>query len=211
MSSCIYGHLPNGRFTKEHVLHEAFGHFRGALVLHDLVCDGCNQEFGRTIDAALARTSAEGLERYRFGVKQPPEIVKFRFGKVTLRAKVGGDFEGAEFVQRFDPTRNKVVSQLVPAVAVRRKDGGGFVHFTEEQIRDGGWLRNPEVDWQQGFKVFGGKADLPRLEALLQSQGVLPAVRKPLTPPPDGAVTVEQEFEVTSEMQRALGDQVIIE
>lgn len=168
------------------------------------MCDPCNQEFGNTIDVALNRESVEGLERYRFGVKKPWEIEKFKFGKVTLRAKVEGDFEGAKFVQRFDPTRNKVVSRLMPEVAIRRKDGNGFLHFSESQVRDGSWLKNHEVDWRRGFKVFGARDDLPRLEALLESQGVVPSEKRPLVPPPNGETTAEQEFEVTAEMQRAL-------
>ena len=61
MSTCIYRRQSKGPFTREHVVHDGFGKFQGALVIHDAVCHDCNQEFGRTIDLALTRSSAEAL------------------------------------------------------------------------------------------------------------------------------------------------------
>jgi len=202
--SCIYCRQSNGPFTREHVVHEGFGRFQNALVIHDALCDDCNQEFGRTIDLALTRQSVEGLERYRFGVKKPWEIEKFSYESVTLRAKDGGDFDGAQFEERADATGAKVVARLVPAVAIHKKNGEGFVHFTEAQIAEGTWLHNPALDWRRGIKVFGGADAEKRIKGLLQRQGVAPSAWRPLTPPVDGEVTIEQVFEVTPDMQRAL-------
>ena len=77
MATCIYCRQSKGPFTREHVVHDGFGRFQGALVIHNAVCHECNQEFSRTIDLALTRSSVEGYERYRFGVKKPAEIEKF--------------------------------------------------------------------------------------------------------------------------------------
>lgn len=153
---------------------------------------------------ALTRRSVEGLERYQFGIKKPSEIAKFRYGDVVLRAKIDGDFADAQFEQRSDERGEKLVGRLVPTVAVRRRDSQGFVRFNEDQVRDGSWLMNAEVDWRLGYKVFGNEAAVQRLETVLESQGVVPAVRRPLLPPKNGEITVEQEFQVTLEMQRAL-------
>jgi len=59
------------------------------------------------------------------------------------------------------------------------------------------------VDWRRGIKVFGGDAKSDEIRALLETQGVVVKWR-PLKPPESGEVTVQQEFEVTAEMQRAV-------
>ncbi|HEX9485891.1 MAG TPA: HNH endonuclease [Gemmatimonadales bacterium] len=204
MPTCIYCRQSKGPFTREHVIQDGFGRFKNALVIHDAVCHECNQEFSRTIDLALTRSSAEGFERYRFGVKEPAEIAKFKYSSLTLRVRDPGDFHGAQFIQRADPTGKKLVSHVVPGIAVRRKDGEGFLHFTEAQVRDGSWRQNTDVDWRRGIKVYGGGAKGDEIRAVLEAQGVAPSAWRPLKPPESGVVTVEQEFEFTSEMQRAV-------
>lgn len=202
--TCIYCRQSKGPFTREHVVQEAFGRFKHALVIQDAVCDECNQGFGRTIDLALARSSAEGFERYRFGVKQPDEIANFKYSSLALRVKGPGDFHGARFTQRADPTGKNLVSHVVPGIAVRRKDSEEFVHFTEAQVRDGSWLQNTDVDWRRGIIVYGGGTKSDEIRAVLESQGVAPTAWRPLKPPQSGVVTVEQEFEFTQEMRRAV-------
>jgi len=204
MPTCIYCRQSKGPFTREHVIQDGFGRFKNALVIHDAVCHECNQEFSRTIDLALTRSSAEGFERYRFGVKEPAEIAKFKYSSLTLRVRDPGDFHGAQFIQRADPTGKKLVSHVVPGIAVRRKDGEGFLHITEAQVRDGSWRQNTDVDWRRGIKVYGGGAKGDEIRAVLEAQGVAPSAWRPLKPPESGVVTVEQEFEFTSEMQRAV-------
>ena len=204
MSTCIYCRQSKGPFTREHVIHDGFGKFKGALTIHNAVCHECNQEFSRTIDLALTRSSAEGLERYRFGVKKPAEIAKFKYSSLALRVKDKGDFHGAQFIQRPDPAGKKVVSQVVPGIAVRRQDRDEFVHFTEAQVRDGSWFQNTDVDWRLGVKVYGGGSKADELRAVLERQGVKLAKWRPMKQPKSGVLTVEQEFEFTSEMQRAV-------
>ena len=203
MNTCIYCRSA-GPFNREHVIHEGFGRFRNTLVLHNTVCADCNQGFGDTIDLALTRSSVEGFERYRFGVKEPSEIEKFRYGDLKLRAKVEGDFAGAAFEHRASPDGTHLVARLLPGLAVRRKDSDEFVHFTEQEALDGAWLKNPDVDWHLGFRVFGDEASTKRIEEALRAQGVIPSYRRLLTPPADGEMLVEQEFQITTDMQRAL-------
>jgi hypothetical protein len=204
MPTCIYCRQSKGPFTREHVVHDGFGKFKGALVIKDAVCHECNHEFSRTIDLALTRSSAEGFERYRFGVKQPSEIAKFKYSSLALRVKEPGDFQGAQFIQRADPAGKKLVSHVVPGIAVRRKEDEGFVHFLEAQVRDGSWLQNTEVDWRRGIKVYGGGAKSDELRSIVEGQGVVLPTWRPMKPPKNGVVTVEQEFEFTQEMRRAI-------
>ncbi len=161
MLICIYCRQSKGPFTREHVVHDGFGKFQGALVIHNAVCHECNQEFSRTVDLALTRSSAEGFERYRFGVKKPAEIEKFKYSSLKLRVKEAGDFHGAQFIQRSDSAGKKLVSHVVAGIAVGRKDS-------------------------------------------LEGQGVTLSTWRPMKPPKSGVLTVEQEFEFTSEMQRAV-------
>src|SRR6267142_5443462 len=204
MPTCIYCRQSKGPFTREHVVQDGFGKFQGALVIHNAVCHECNQEFSRTIDLALTRSSAEGFERYRFGVKKPTEIEKFKYSSLKLRVKEPGDFHGAQFIQRADPTGKKLVSHVVAGIAVRRKESEEFVHFLEAQVRDGSWLQNTDVDWRRGVKVYGSGTKSEELRAVLEGQGVALSTWRPMKPPKSGVLTVEQEFEFTSEMKRAV-------
>jgi len=204
MVTCIYCRQSKGPFTRDHVVQDGFGKFQGALVIHNSVCHECNQEFSRTIDLALTRSSAEGFERYRFGVKNPAEIEKFKYSSLKLRVKEAGDFHGAQFIQRADPAGKKLVSHVVAGIAVRRKDSEEFVHFLEAEVRDGSWLRNADVDWRRGVKVYGGGTKSDELRVVLEGQGVVLPIWRPMKPPKSGVLTVEQEFAFNSEMQRAV-------
>src|SRR3989442_3147078 len=173
MPTCIYCRQSKGLFTREHVIQDGFGRFKNALVIHDAVCHECNQGFSRTIDLALTRSSAEAFERYRFGVKEPAEIEKFKYSSLKLRVKDPGDFHGAQFIQRSDPGGKKLVSHVVAGIAVRRKDSEEFVHFTEAQVRDGSWLQNTDVNWRRGIRVYGGGTKSEELRAIVEGQGVV--------------------------------------
>lgn len=204
MPICIYCRTSTGPFTREHVVQDGFGKFKYALVIHDAVCHDCNHEFSRTIDLALLRSGVEGFERYRFGVKKPADIAKFRYSNLSLKVKEPGDFHGAQFIQRSDAAGEKLISQVVPGIAVRRKDSEQFVHFTEAQVRDGTWLQDHDVDWKLGIRVYGSGTKSDELRAVVESQGVVISKWRPMKPPKSGMLTVEQEFEFTLEMQRAL-------
>jgi hypothetical protein len=68
---CIYcrNHGDRGAFNREHVLSEAFGRFRNALVLHRYVCSMCNKSFADGIERELTRDAFEAFLRYQKGVK----------------------------------------------------------------------------------------------------------------------------------------------
>jgi hypothetical protein len=208
MPVCIYCLEEKGAdaFSREHVVQEGFGRFRGALTLHDTVCGDCNQLFGETIDRELQREGAEGLERYRWGAKKPADVGGFRYTQVTLRAKDAGDFSEARF--ELEPARGSdgLVARLASTVAFAKKDGSGFVEFTEAQVAAGAWRSNPEIDWQKGIKAFAEGEALDRLLRLLAEQGVRPKnVRSLELPFAHGEeITVEQAFAITDNMYRAI-------
>lgn len=73
MPRCIYCSRECGldRFSREHVIHRAFGGFHGSLTLaprrNPAVCSDCNQAFGNTIDLAFTRDSYEAFRRMMAG------------------------------------------------------------------------------------------------------------------------------------------------
>lgn len=205
MTICIYcgAEGPDTAFTREHVLQEGFGRFRNGLVLHNTVCASCNHFFSRTLDLALTRESAEGLERYRWGVKDPDEISKFKYGAVTLRADDSSEFSGASV--QLIPSDRGLIAQLIDGGAVRDAEGEGFTHFTTEEMLSGRW-QEAAVDWRRGLKLFGADDVVAGMQAALKAQRIEISNYRLLVPPPgdDPSVTVAHEFEVTDVMKRGL-------
>lgn len=201
---CIYCRASGDSvvFSREHVLQVSFGAFRDAPVLHDCVCHDCNQFFGKSLDLALARQSFEGLQRYRWGVKNPEEVSKFKYSATDLRADVLGDYSGAwlELAGGSDGVRVRPA----PGAAIRNATGDDFSNFTVEQILSGAWKASP-VDWRRGIKLFGDDALTDRMRAALTEQGVAARSWRPLVPPEtDGPISVTHSITITSEMRRAI-------
>jgi hypothetical protein len=209
MPRCIYclEEREAAAFTREHVIQKGFGTFADALTLRDVVCAACNQVFGDTIDRELLREGAEGLERYRFGGKDPAEIEQFQYTQVSLRAKIPGDFANARFELKPGSGPDGFVARLATSVGFAKKDGSGFEEYTEEQIVAREWESNPDVDWRLGIRVLGeGEATVRRLTELLNSQGVQPTRLRRFGPSfaKGEEITVQQASSVTEGMQRAI-------
>jgi hypothetical protein len=188
------------------VVQAGFGAYKGALTLVDAVCGECNQYFGDTIDRELLRDGAEGLERFRWGGRDPKHISKFGYKTLTLRAKDAGEFSEAQFRLSAGDGPDGLSAMLVPTVSFARKDGAGFVSYTESQLLKEEWRQNPDISWEKGVKAFGEGADISRLIAILASQGVKPTQTREITPPfsKGDELIVQQEFAITDEMYRAL-------
>jgi len=205
---CIYCRslLPPSAFNREHVVPYAFAPFKNSLVLHNKVCSECNHYFSRTVDLALARSSPEGLERYRWGVTSPSKLDQFKYISVKLRLKEPGDFENALFELRPGNVPGGIVSRLVPQVAVRNVSSDGFTWFSEKEAARGEWLSRTDIDWKRGIKLMGDSTSLPRLQRLVAAQGVAAlSVHDLLFPLRQGDdVTVEHEFRITDEVARAI-------
>ena len=207
MPPCIYCRQdkPSLEFNREHVVPEAFGRFEGALVLHDTVCRDCNSYFGNTLDRILSRGSAEGLQRYFFGVRDPSEITRFSYDTVRLISEIPGDYQGVllELVEDADATRG-VRAVPAPQVGFAEQEGDGFLFFPVSEVRTGAWKNDPRIDWRRGVKILG--ADVDETKALLQTQGVeLSTWREMTAPPVDGVeIDVTEEYQITEEYRRAL-------
>ena len=207
MSTCIYCRVDGGSeaFNREHVLQQGFGRFKNAPVLHDAVCAACNTYFGQTLDLALTRESAEGLERYRWGTKPPSEVAKFRHAFVTLRAEDANEYTGAELRLISDEAAaGGLVARFQAGAAVRNASDDGFTHFTPDDIRSGRWA-TPAVNWRRGVKLFGPAQAVAELRVALERQGVRVDAWRPLERPAGGPrpeVAIAHEFTITDEMRR---------
>ena len=150
--------------------------------MHGAVCKQCNDYFSGTTDLALSRQSVEGLERYRWGIKDPSEIKTFQFSQMTLRVRDEGDFSGAEVELYHNTSEDKVLARPVDGVSIHNSDDEGFTHFTLESIRSGEWT-NSKVDWRKGIRIYGSESVTSQALAILAEQGVKPAKLRPLVPP----------------------------
>ena len=203
---CIYckAAAPNVTFNREHVLQEGFGRFRGALVLHDSVCEPCNASFSGSIDLALTRDSVEGLERYRWGIKRPEEVTRFHFRNLTVRAHEMGDFSGAQVRLGPGDDERPFAAHIVPSAAVRRRGADEFVFFSEDQILSGAW-NTDAVDYTRGLKLFGPDEATDRMREALDRQGIKLTYRPfTLVEPPEGTANLQYEFRVPTEVQRGI-------
>ena len=187
-------------------MHRGFGGFSRSekLVLHHTVCGPCNQIFGDTIDLALTRDSAEGLERYQWGIRDPSDLDSFR-GRAVVQRVGEGDFKGAELTPIHDEEHLRIAHGLKPTVAVRNLNDEGYTFFSADEAASGAILDNPHVDWKRGIRVMGSGDSVEVLRNALERQGIVPDRWTSLDPPSDGSpLEVELEFRVNSACRRAI-------
>lgn len=91
---CIYCRRKGIRFSREHIIPESFGKFGpDTWVLHDMVCQYCNQYFADNLELGFARGSYEAVERIKHGLKPACEGHEIRRDRVTLSV-ADGEFKG---------------------------------------------------------------------------------------------------------------------
>jgi len=146
---CIYckSSKPIDEFDREHVMPEAFGKFKGALVLRHMVCKECNQSFGNTLDNKLARGSMQGAIRYFRGVKPLRRFRDVDQTRVKLSARPPGQFafRRAEFV---------VIQEgeglaFTPGISYRSVSSNKEQFVSLETLERGDWKKSDDIDRQQ--------------------------------------------------------------
>ena len=153
--------------SREHAIPQCFGVFRDNLTLNKMVCDECNQYFGRNIENCLGRDSLEGIARYRFGInpKKMPfhKRLKFMVGNVNV-------LKGVQVIPLpSDRQRETNELKLISQVGFFNKRTGKYSYFSKEEIptkeeleRQGYELKNKEIvfygDVQELVSVLEKKA-----------------------------------------------------
>lgn len=102
---------------REHVIPQSFGKFKNNLVLHEVVCDDCNQYFGDNLERDLSRDSLEAIRRYMHGIKSKNPSNKYK----RIKSKIAeGKNKGLIVFQK--PSENGGMLEIEPVVQV------GFFH-----------------------------------------------------------------------------------
>lgn len=162
MPQCIYclEIKPTGDFNREHVLQAAFGTFGGAsLTLIETVCAACNSALGQELDEPFARTTHEGLERFRKGIKRPEDIQHFSYREVEKRANASGPLRGALLEDVYDAERGEWCAALRTQVGYPISDSVGYAFFSERDIRSGKWKRTPPRSSEEPLSIFAVTED----------------------------------------------------
>jgi hypothetical protein len=102
------------------------------------VCGDCNQHFGDTLDLFLTRDSAEAMFRFRYGLKDPAEVLKMFKRRVRVTLPRDGSMYGGAHLDLIPPPKgeSEPFLDLVTQYGCERKDGKGWDYFTEQQLGD---------------------------------------------------------------------------
>jgi hypothetical protein len=131
----MYCRRSEQEFDREHVIPEAFGTFEPvSFILYGGVCKGCNNYFGRNLDIALSRDSAEAILRFRYGTKRAKEAGDLPYKKLELKIAQPGPWFGATVVLEPDSTGKAVEPVPVPQVAFRWKGSQDWTFFVEREL-----------------------------------------------------------------------------
>lgn len=106
--------------------------FQNNLGLHRLVCAACNQHFGNSIDLSFARSGAQGLLRFDFGMKALSALHQFDM-RNTSQATQHSDplLNGA--LAKHVVVEGKREYEFTPHIAIKQTDGS-FVRLTIDQL-----------------------------------------------------------------------------
>lgn len=132
---CIYclEDLPSNGFRgTEHVIPESLGVFENNLTLNGVVCDGCNQLFGDTIDLMLGRGSSEAVHRLNYGAQPPEKALHLRRDRVRFAFKSEDSWDGLLLELR--PEAGSLAVQPIPQVGFWTQPEGPFVFVSEEEL-----------------------------------------------------------------------------
>lgn len=216
MLTCIYCKRtdPPCGFTRDHVIPEALGRFKGDVVtLTKEVCGDCNQYFGAALELFLNRDSVEAMFRFHHGLKDPAEVHQMFHGHVRIRLPRDGSKWGGAYLELGAPPagEKEPFVGLAPQLACKRRDGSSWAYFSEEDLRE----RSEQVKetiardcttvrflWAETVEAK------ERLLALLAEKGIEFKVQRDVVEAvsafSDGRVNAELEFTFDSGLGRAV-------
>lgn len=117
-------------FNTEHVIPRSFGLYgTETMTLINKVCAECNTLFGNTIDIVLGRDTIEGVQRFKYGLKDKKKSKSKKpqhpqYGKDQIRTITEGELKGLQCKLEFLEQENKLtLLPLKDDIGFRRKDG----------------------------------------------------------------------------------------
>ena len=122
--------------SREHVLPESFGSFRNNFTLKTMVCDVCNDFFGKNIEIHLARDTFEGgTLRYETNVKNPSDF-KSIGKKGQLNIKISeGKYKGIYVYRDYSDRDGKILIKPCPQIGFLRICGD-YEYYLLDKIPD---------------------------------------------------------------------------
>jgi hypothetical protein len=134
MKTCIYCRASaDGPFPKEHVVPQAFGHFKNNLTL-SAVCGECNAFFNQELEQFLTRDSVEALQRVRYGLKPKSGRRKLGKSRLIIRVISPGDWYGARLVAERNDAGTEVRCEPLPQVGFRKLGETQRHWFLEDEL-----------------------------------------------------------------------------
>ena len=201
---CIYCLAENQKsaFNREHVLHESFGKFRGALTLTCEVCKVCNQYFGDDLDRILGRDSFEAFLRLRYGIKPSEECSDIPYNRLTITVPEGnGDWTGVKVV--YEPPSVHPLPQL----GFPRRGTGDYIYFTLPEVEKGIQVDYFDVKNGSEVKIIANtKDEYEKLISFLRKSNILMGTEREFSPGKldDGKLNVKIEFIIDTILARGI-------
>lgn len=187
MPTCVYclNSAPDLKFSREHVMCQAFGKFKNNLVLRTEVCADCNDVMGRTIETPGARGSIEGVHRFHTKTLMGVEsFVKMPKSRVTFEMDEPG-WDGLAVYAMPTDDGTGVQAMFQPQIVVTYENGSRR-SFRLNELTDAKAF--------QGAKAYRAYADskdeLKAIAAALEPLGVHPVWKEVIEAPAadDGTV-----------------------
>ncbi|MFC2167776.1 HNH endonuclease [Acidobacteriota bacterium] len=186
----------------EHVIPQAFGKFKNNQTLNQIVCDECNQYFGKHLELYLGRDSIEGIARFRFGISPKSNPI---YKRLKLRISGESMMKGVQVVPKFPDSNDSDEIRVVSQVGFFNERTKEYRYFSLEEIpkkseleSQGYMLNNKEI-------VFYGEID--KLVDVLKTKGMnvkITEIHEDLYNPEPGPVPVLVKARIDRTIYRAM-------
>jgi hypothetical protein len=175
MPRCIYcqeDKSPESYKKSEHVLSQSFGRFENNFTLIDIVCDPCNEYFGKSLELYLGRDSYEGQMRFRHGVKPVEEFKGVgRDSRLVVRC-AEGQFAGCLMRRYYSEEKGSIAVRPLPQVGFWLEPPGAYRYYLLDQIPTQSELVQLGFQTKSPRAIVGLEVDPPELQQLLAAKGI---------------------------------------
>lgn len=161
------------KFTHaEHAIPQAFGLFEGNIVLHNMVCNECNQYFGDYLELALARDSIEGFSRFKYNLKKEKQYKSYgKKSRTRIRANEGA-LKGVYAYLQYDEKNDRIMTKPFPQIGFLCRDHSSYEYFRISCIDDDFVIDTAKYDLETSSSIRTIGVDLDFARTLLGHIGI---------------------------------------
>ena len=148
---CLQEKLSSCFKKTEHVLPQSFGKYKNNLTLNikndlrlkEVVCDECNEYFGKNTEISLGRDTFEGMARFEHEVKKIHEF-KSLGKRSRFKIKIDeGSCKGAFAYREYSEIDDKIVIKPIPQIGFKKRENDTtYEYFPLDEIPDKDFLEN---------------------------------------------------------------------